>query len=499
LSIAAVGLNYTGLAAVSRLKRVFRFALFLVLGVIGCCGAALLAINLYIQSPGIQREIRDSVSESLDLPIDVFRITFTPWGGLNLDSVTVGKPGTSSPVLQAKTLRVRCDYDAFFRRKIIIREIVLQHVDITIPAGSTPHESALAPAKKTSRPLSTTVSQPMTSEPTNPSLPPAQVAAVSPAPSPQTPTLGDSLSRRFWVEIQKFKLRDASITVVHPDGSTVALVHGLDCILNFRHGDYLGRAHAENALVVDSIQVDDIAAPVKFEAGVLTLNEISASVSGGELTGELIIDFNKPGVDYRLQLHAVGVDLNEVASRTNNFLDRAHGSLEGSFELSGTVRDPAKLSGLGTLEIKSAYLDQYPLMQELGRWTQIDELRRLDLERAVSNFRVVGPNIQVDSISLVSKNCQITLNGEVEDAHRLALDGRLTVSQFLSQKIPNELEDNFQPGTDGHTRYLDFKVSGSVVRPESNLFEKIIGDRRKLWQRLLHGSRPRPTEAPASE
>jgi hypothetical protein len=137
-------------------------------------------------------------------------------------------------------------------------------------------------------------------------------------------------------------------------------------------------------------------------------------------------------------------------------------------------------------------------MQEIGRWTQIDELQRLDLDRAVSNFRIVGPNIQVDSIRLVSKNCQINLNGRVDDAHQLALDGRLTVSQFLSQKIPNELEDNFQPANDGHSRYLDFKVSGSLARPESNLFEKIIGDRRKLWQRLLHGSRPTPSEAHAS-
>jgi hypothetical protein len=492
---------------VSRLKRVIRIALFLVLGVIGCFGVALLAINLYIQSPGIQRELRESVSESLDLPIDVFRITFTPWGGLNLESVTVGKPGTSSPVLQARNLRVRCDYDAFFRRKIIVREILLQHVDITIPMGT--NQPLLEQQKKSSHPQSSasrswTITNEAPAQSAVASSSPSPLPSPSPAAAPlvqvqQTPTLGDTLSRRFWVEIQKFKLRDASITVVHPDGSSVALVHGLDCILNFRHGDYLGRAHAENALVVDSVQVDDIGAPVKFQAGVLTLNEISASLAGGELTGELTVDFNKPGVDYHLQLHAVGVDLNEVASRTNNFLDRAHGSLEGTFELSGSMRDPSKLAGLGTLEIKSAYLDQYPLMQEIGRWTQIDELQRLNLERAVSNFRVVGPNIQVDSIRLVSKNCQITLNGQVEDAHRLALDGRLTVSQFLSQKIPNELEDNFQLTSDGHGRYLDFHVSGSLVRPESNLFEKIIGDRRKLWQRLLHGSRPTPSEAPASE
>jgi hypothetical protein len=477
---------------VSRLKRVCRIALFLVLGVIGCFGVALLAINLYIQSPGIQRELRESVSESLDLPIDVFRITFTPWGGLNLESVTVGKPGSSSPVLQAQNLRVRCDYNAFFRHKIIIREILLRHVDITIPMGANERGPLFAQEKKASH-ASSHPAQAAASRS------PGEIVAALPAPSAsasipaQPPTLGDTLSRRFWVEIQKFKLKDATITITHPDGSTVAQVRGLECILNFRHGDYLGRAHAESATVVDNVQVEDIGAPVKFEAGVLTIDEINASLAGGELTGALSVDFNKPGVDYHLRLHALGVDLNEVASRTNNFLDRAHGSLEGSFELTGSVRDPTRLSGLGTMEIKSAYLDQYPLMQEIGRWTQIDELQRLDLERAVSNFRVVGPNIQVDSIHLVSKNCQITLNGKVEDAHQLALDGRLTVSQYLSQKIPNELEDNFQPGTDGHSRYLDFKVSGSVARPESNLFEKIVGDRRKLWQRLLHGSRPSPT------
>jgi len=482
---------------VSRLKRVIRIALFLVLGVIGCFGVALLAINLYIQSPGIQRELRESVSESLDLPIDVFRITFTPWGGLNLESVTVGTPGSASPVLQAQNLRVRCDYNALFRRKIIIREILLRHVDITIPMGANKRGPLLVQERKASHP---------SSHPTQPAAnrSPAEIAASSPAPSPspvwpatpaQTPTLGDTLSRRFWVEIQKFKLKDATITITHPDGSTVAQVRGLECILNFRHGDYIGRAHADTATVADNVQIEDIGAPVKFQGGVLTIDDINASAAGGELTGALFVDFNQPGVDYRLRLHALGVDLNEVASGSNNFLDRAHGSLEGTFELTGSVRDPSKLSGLGTLEIKSAYLDQYPLMQEIGRWTQIDELQRLDLERAVSNFRVVGPNIQVDSIRLVSKNCQITLNGQVEDAHRLALDGRLTVSQYLSQKIPNELEDNFQPGADGHSRYLDFKVSGSVTRPESNLFEKIIGDRRKLWQRLLHGSRPSPTRS----
>ena len=491
LSIRSESDNYSGLAAVSRLKRVIRILLCLGLAAFGCFGIGLLAINLYIQSPGIQHQLRESVSESLDLPIDVFRITFTPWDGLNLESVTVGNVD-SGPVLRAKTLRVHCDYFALFRHKIIIREILLRHVDITVPVASA------APIKPGVRVQKVIAGAPSASESVGRRVSPF-TSLTAPIAASKSPTLRDTLTRRFWVEIQKFKLRDAAITVVHPDGSTVAVIHGIDCILNFRHGDYLGRAHAESATVENAVEINDIGAPLKFEAGVLSVGGIDASLSGGELTGDLKVDFTNPEVPYHLQMRVNGVDLNEVTSRTSNFLERAHGTLEGSFELSGNVRNVSTSSGSGSLELKSAYLDQYPLMQEIGRWTQIDELQRLNLEKAVSNFRVAGPNIQFDSIQLVSKNCQITLNGKVEDAHRLDLDGRLTVSQFLSQKIPNELGDNFHPTGDGHGRYIDFQVSGSIVKPQSNLIDRIIGDRRKLWQRLLHGNRPAISHANESE
>jgi hypothetical protein len=119
------------------------------------------------------------------------------------------------------------------------------------------------------------------------------------------------------------------------------------------------------------------------------------------------------------------------------------------------------------------------------------------LEEAESSFRVVGSRVHVDSIRLISKNCQINLAGTVEDSQKLDLKGRLTITQFLSQKIPNELEDNFVTTDDGRSRYLDFEVSGSVQKPETNLYDRIIGDKRKLLQRLLHGShtdrsRPQP-------
>jgi hypothetical protein len=190
-----------------------------------------------------------------------------------------------------------------------------------------------------------------------------------------------------------------------------------------------------------------------------------------------------------MRLQITGVNLNEIVSRAGGILDQAHGILEGNLEIAGWMKTPSRASGGGSLEVKTGYLDQHPVLKELGRWTQIDELQRLDLQEALSKFSVVGQDIKVDSLNLISKNCQVHLWGTVQSAEKLALNGRLTVSQFLSQKIPNELEENFVTAKDGRSRYLDFRVTGSLMRPQTDLFERIIGDKERFLKKLLRGDR----------
>ena len=204
-----------------------------------------------------------------------------------------------------------------------------------------------------------------------------------------------------------------------------------------------------------------------------------------EIHGNFHADLTNRALPYRMHFQVTGVNINEIVSRAGGILDRAHGILQGSFQLAGYMKDPSLASGDGSLEIKTGYLDQYPMLKELGRWTQIDELQRLDLEQALSKFSVVGQDIKVDSLQLISKNCQVNLWGTVGSAQKLDLNGRLTVSQFLSQKIPNELEENFAKSKDGESRYLDFQVTGSVFKPQTDLFERIIGDKGKLLKKLF--------------
>jgi hypothetical protein len=116
---------------------------------------------------------------------------------------------------------------------------------------------------------------------------------------------------------------------------------------------------------------------------------------------------------YLIHLQVTGVNINEIIGRAGAIFERAHGILQGSLQLAGCMKDPSLASGGGNLEVKTGYLEPYPILKELGAWTQIDELKRLDLEEALSKFSVVGQDIKVDSLKLTSKNCQVNLWGTV--------------------------------------------------------------------------------------
>jgi len=104
------------------MKRLLRATLIVVGAVAALLGLGLLAINLYVQSPGTQVRLREIVSENLGYPVSVFRISFTPWNGFHLQDVTIQDPSVDYPLLKAQDLWIRCNYLPLLRRKLIVRE-----------------------------------------------------------------------------------------------------------------------------------------------------------------------------------------------------------------------------------------------------------------------------------------------------------------------------------------------------------------------------------------
>jgi hypothetical protein len=458
-------------------KQITQLALVVVVAAIGLVGLGLLAINLYVQSPDTQLRLREIVSENLGYPVSAFRISFTPWSGLHLQEVLIQDPLVDYPILKAQDLWIQCNYLPLLRRKLIVRQVFLRGAEIRIPT------TARLESEPEADDIPATESVPLPDSRNGPAQTPKPVSGA--ARAKKTPSGETGIPGNLWVEIRKFKISHGTIYFLGAAGVPTATLRDVEGSVQSHKGGYAGRVRISSAAISDSINVDDISSPVTCSNGALDLENITAQISGGEIHGSFHADLTNSELPYRMHFQVTGVNVNEIVSRAGGILDRAHGILEGSFQLAGYMKDPSLASGDGSLEIKTGYLDQYPMLKALGRWTQIDELQRLDLEQALSKFSVVGQDIKVDSLQLISKNCQVNLWGTVASAQKLDLNGRLTVSQFLSHKIPNELEENFAKSKDGESRYLDFQVTGSLLKPQTDLFERIIGDKSKLLKKIF--------------
>jgi hypothetical protein len=479
LSVLRIVSNGTDGVLLSLVKRFVQPTLVVVVAVTGLVGLGLLAINLYVQSPDTQSQLREIVSENLGYPISIFRITFTPWNGFHLQDVSVQDPSVEFPILKARDLWIQCKFLPLLRRKLIVRQIYLSGAEVRIPNVDRAEPELAA----NEIPPVAPVPQP---NPTKARLPlPGEQSVEKQSPPEKNPSAQNVRRENFWVEIRKVKLSHGSVYFMGSHGKPIVTLRNVGGAVKIQKGEYLGRVSISSATISDSINVDDISSPVKCSNGALDLEDISAQISRGAIQGSFHVDLADSGLPYQLQLQIKGVNINEIVSRAGAILDRAHGILEGSLQLAGYMKDPSLASGGGNLEVKTGYLDPYPILKDLGAWTQIDELKRLDLEEALSKFSIVGQDIKVDSLELISKNCRVNLWGTIQSAQKLDLDGRLTLNQFLSRKIPNEIEDNFATAQDGRSRYLDFRVTGPVFQPQSDLFDRIIGDKSKLFKKLL--------------
>ena len=119
-------------------RRIVQTTLIVFVAIAGLVGLGLLAINLYVQSPDTQLRLREIVSENLGYPVSVFRISFTPWSGFHLEDVSIQDPSVDYPIMKAQDLWIQCNYMPLFRRKLIVRQVILSGAEFRIPTAARP-------------------------------------------------------------------------------------------------------------------------------------------------------------------------------------------------------------------------------------------------------------------------------------------------------------------------------------------------------------------------
>jgi len=207
------------------------------------------------------------------------------------------------------------------------------------------------------------------------------------------------------------------------------------------------------------------------------LPQIRAEIASGRLDGQFNLRTEAEGSPFSVEAAFTNVDLNRLVVDGGGMPGQAGGKIGATIRLSGESANTDTITGGGRMTIENAAIRQYELLQVLGNALQIPELARLEVQQGEMNYRVGDSKVFIDQLTLQSPNLKLSATGKVKFNGRLDLQARLTLNERLSRQLPGFIEANFSRVENSTDRYVDFKVTGPMDKPKTNLVEQIIGKR----------------------
>ena len=102
---------------------------------VALAAAALIGVNLYVQSQGAQAAIQQELSQRLGTPLHIRSISVTPWGGLTLSGITIPQISTASATdfLSARSFHLHVRLLPLFSRRLVIKKVSLLGPSVVWP------------------------------------------------------------------------------------------------------------------------------------------------------------------------------------------------------------------------------------------------------------------------------------------------------------------------------------------------------------------------------
>lgn len=488
------------------MKKLGQISLWLLGGVflLGC--VVLLGVNLYVQSQGVHRRIQEELSQRLGTPLRLRQISLTPWSGLKLNGITIpqapGQPGKN--FLEAQSFQLRVQFLSLFSDRLVIRQVSLIRPEVIWAQNSLgkwrlpelPPETAPAPAPAISSPA------PHLSPPPAAANPP--VVAVAP---PNEPDLAPPPPPVFTPEVQRVNLKDGDFTFLDDAGRIVARFSGLDFRSSFRAATEIkGNARVEKISLRDRFFIEELESPLRYDPSGLAFSNISAHAAGGNLSGSFEMQLQSADSPFTAEVEFRDLQAQELMKNAGGPAGMIEGRIDGYLNAEGKTADSNALTGQGEIILRDGKLQQYSLLVALGQILQIDELMQLQLEQAEVKYHISPGVVTIDQLLLRSPNIRLTATGTISFRGKLRLAAQLALNDKVRRQLFTPIRENFQPlnGSAGYAA-VDFKVSGTVERPKTDLMDKLVGrDLRDLGGVISslfgHGKKkkkPRPEATPS--
>jgi hypothetical protein len=480
-------------------KKLGRLLLYLFGGAAVLAFAALLAVNLYVQSKGTHHRIQQELSQRLGTPLHLRQISVTPWGGLKLNGITIpqesGKIGGN--FLQAQSFQLRVQFLSLFSDRLVIRQVSLIKPDVVWPQNSSGkwRLPELPQDKKTVAP-----SSPPAGSNALPIISPAATSAA--AAEPTEPALATTPPPVFTPEVQRVNLKGGNFTFLDSAGRVIAKFNGLDFDSSFRTATAIkGSASVEKISLRNRFFIEDLNSPLHYDPAALVFSNISAHAAGGDITGRFEMDLQAPDSPFTATVKFRDLQAEKLMTNAGGPTGMLQGRVEGFLNAKGKTADSNALAGRGEIFLRDGKLQQYSLLVALGQILQIDELMQLHLEQAEVKYHISPGIVTIDRLLLRSPNIRLTATGTISFSGKMHLDSQLALNDKVRRQLFTPIRENFQALKEppGYAA-VDFKVSGTVERPKTDLMDKLVGrDLRDLSGVISslfgHGKKKKSAEA----
>lgn len=458
------------------MKKLGRVLLWLLVAAGVLVFVVLLAVNLYVQSQGTHNRIQQELSQRLNTPLHLRQISVTPWSGLKLNGITIPQEAgkMSGNFLEAQSFQLRVQFWSLFSDRLVIRQVSLVKPKVVWAQNSAGKwRLPELPPKKESRPPATLAS-PATSTPPPAAAPSAPPAAVV---QPNEPVLVASPAPVFTPEVQRVNLKDGNFTFLDSAGRVVAKFNGLDFHSSFRTASAIkGSARVEKISLRDRFFIEQLESPLHYDPAELIFSSISAQAAGGAISGRFEMELQAPDSPFKVMVKFHDLKAEKLITNAGGPAGMIQGRVEGFLDAEGKTADSNALAGHGEIVLRDGQLQQYSLLVALGQILQIDELMQLHLEEAEVKYHISPGIVTIDQLLLRSPNIRLTATGTISFSGKLHLDSQLALNEKVRRQLFTPVRENFLPLQEppGYAA-VDFKVSGTVDRPKTDLMDKLVG------------------------
>jgi hypothetical protein len=445
------------------------------------CAAAVLCLNIYLQSNGVQLKLRQAASRITGFEPVISQTYYTPWSGLTVSGIKIPQADNSKkPLLAMRSVKCRVSLTALLQGRILIKDVTFEQPSLLIVQGQSgvwPIGSALPFQDLDKKPAGSR--QPLRD--TNSAKAPA-FDTTPHSHQDSTPVLSaaepeeKSPKRAMRQIVENIRIHEGQAFFYPAQGRPIRL-EGFEAEGKVSpDGSTLGVFRIKTAAFTDLLRCTDITGNFQYLDGQLQIQDMKGAWAQGTLKGNLEIS-KTPAPFFNGALVAENVSLQKLAEEAGFSAEGTQGSLFAKTRLQGIPGRPESFAGEASASLTEARMQPIDPLRQLGELLRINELRVLELRNAQMALTIRDGKILVNSLELESSNLLVDATGEAGLNGSLNLDARFHVTQKLLQDSLGFMGSKFQASDRVGYAQMPFSITGNMTRPKSDLLDKLVGVR----------------------